>query len=542
MARSSMGAVGGLTRGLFSLQGVIAGVAALAVGGTLFDKLIGSNADLQSQQLGMAATLGANLDFVDSQGKVLDSTKSFAAAMRVSTRMTEEFEKAALKLPGSSDELAQLFSMALAPGSGAGKSVQEIQRLSGEAMTFAKIIQNDIPQASRDLQGILTGGNIGTDNKTWLLLNKNIGMTVEQFKALPEGERFDALSRAFRRFATPEVVKAYASSWEGLSSSFGDIINKGLRLVGGPIFGELSKMLGQAVDYLSDPKNEQTIRAFATELGQNLASGIRTLVQVGGQFLKWLSSVNFSSAVDTGKEFWGFLVKLWNVLSSSIVPVFEYFQGLFAGFIEYANDGTEGAVSLTDGFLGFAQGLITVIGYVAGFIALGLTVTVYSIGKAVLWLVAAWQRFAAFMGTVPERIAIGFERIKLAFFRMGLGLLENAKKNPILGFLFGLTGIDKAIGALSKAADQMDRVLGQRETRVKLQQQAADPTNQRLQYQASRLLALGDSPLEVNVTQNITSSDPEAAGAAAARGVGRAVKTAKGGRTGGDAVEQTGRE
>jgi hypothetical protein len=561
MARGVAGHIGGMTRSVFSLQGALTGIAAFAASGAVFNKLIGSNASLQSQQLGLAATIGANLEFVDSQGKVLKSNQAYMASMRVATGLTEQFEKAALNLPGSSRELAELFQGALNPSLAAGKSIKDIQRLGGEAMTFAKIMGNDIPQASRDLQGILSGGNIGLDNKTWSLINKSIGLTAEQFGKLPAAERFDKLSQAMRRFATPEIVKAFSESWDGLTSSLGDLLDQAARTVGKPVFKELSSLVKEAVGYLSDPKNKREITAFATTLGQGIAGGIRTAVNAGRalfkwftdtrsgfqsvlatgrEFAAWVSSLNFADVTRTGAQFWDFLVQLATTVTDAVVPAFNYFKDLFAQFNEYTQDGSSGAMDLTEGILAFAKGLATVVAYTAGFIALGLTVTIYSIGKAVSWITALWARFAAFVSTVPERIAIGFERVKLGFFQLGMGLLDTARQNPILGFLFGITGIDGALGKLQQAANQMDRALGTREARLTLQQAAATETDPRRQYQMYRQAA-GDTPVTVNVTNNITSSDPQAAGAAAARGTGRAVQHAiPAGRRGDDAIQQAG--
>jgi hypothetical protein len=538
-ARASVGMVGGLTRSLFSLQGVLAGVAALAVGGSLFDKLIGGNAQLQSQQLGLAATIGANLKFVDSQGRVLKSGEAFQKSMAISSQMVEQFRQDALKAPGSSQDLIQLFQGAVNPALSAGKSLPEIRKITNEALTFAKVIGNDIPQASRDLQLLLTG-NAGMDNRTWQLLASSVGYTAEQFNKLPAPERFRLLSGAFREFATPEVVEAYANSWDGLTSSLGDLIDQTLLVVGGPVFKELSKLIKDAVGYLSDPKNKAEIAAFARGLGVGLADGIRTVVGVGRTLISW-----FTSGKANLEPFMALLVSVGTFLSAKLGPTVTFFGEVFSGAFELVStwfrENQPAINEAWSGFMEIAGAILNVTIMAGGFIALGLGAIITAIGMAVVSVLSRVRAWAAFMGTLPERLAIGFERIKLAFFRMGLGLLENAKKNPILGFLFGLTGIDKAIAALSKAADQMDRALGQREARVQLQQEAADPSNERRQYQASRLLGVMDGGVNVTVNQQIMSSDPQAAGAASARGTGRAVKGAvSSGRTGSDAIEQAG--
>jgi hypothetical protein len=291
MARGSAASfskgISGAIGNLFSLKNMIIGVFALAAGGSLFDKLIGSNAKLQSQQLGLAATLNANLVLRDAKtGKELTGGAGFMAAQKVSKDLQKQFEKDALTAPGSSSELAMIFQSGLNPALQAGKSVDEMRVIAKEAMTFSKIIGNDIPQAARDIQ-LLFNGTAGMDNRTWQMLGATVGLTAEQFNKLPKAERFDRLKKAMQQFATPDVINAYAGSWDGLTSSMGDLIDQTTRTIGAPVFRELSGLLKEAVGWMTNPVNKKGIDGFAKSLGLGIVGAVRTVVRVIPQMYDW---------------------------------------------------------------------------------------------------------------------------------------------------------------------------------------------------------------------------------------------------------------
>jgi hypothetical protein len=313
--------VGAATRdmvgNLFSLKNAVVGVLAVAAGGSLFEKLIGSNAKLQSQQLGLAATLNANLVLRDAKtGKELTGGAGFMAAQKVSKDLQKQFEKDALTAPGSSSELAMIFQSGLNPALQAGKSVDEMRIIAKEAMTFSKIIGNDIPQAARDIQ-LLFNGTAGMDNRTWQMIGTTVGLTAEEFNKLPRPERFDRLKKAMQQFATPEVINAYAGSWDGLTSSMGDLIDQTTRTIGAPVFRELSGLLKEAVGWMTNPANQKGIDAFATSLGVGIVSAVRTVVRVVPQMYEWF------------KKAFAFISEITNSAA------FEQFIGLITAKIKF---------------------------------------------------------------------------------------------------------------------------------------------------------------------------------------------------------------
>jgi hypothetical protein len=320
MLRGAGAATRDMVGNLFSLKNAVIGVLAVAAGGSLFEKLIGSNAKLQSQQLGLAATLNANLVLRDAKtGKELTGGAGFMAAQKVSKDLQKQFEKDALTAPGSSSELAMIFQSGLNPALQAGKSVDEMRIIAKEAMTFSKIIGNDIPQAARDIQ-LLFNGTAGMDNRTWQMIGTTVGLTAEQFNKLPRAERFDRLKKAMQQFATTDVINAYAGSWDGLTSSMGDLIDQTTRTIGAPVFRELSGLLKEAVTWMTNPANKAGIDAFAKSLGLGIVGAVRLVVRVVPQMYEWF------------KKAFAFIGKITNSAA------FGQFIGLITAKIQFLMD------------------------------------------------------------------------------------------------------------------------------------------------------------------------------------------------------------
>jgi hypothetical protein len=494
-ARGANANIGRLNLGLGNMNGLLIGVAGAALAGVaaiaaFAARGVGLNKELEGMRLGMAATIGANLEFVNSQGKVLKGGAAFQESMRVSSKLIEEFRQDALKLPGSSQELATLFQGALNPSLAAGKTTNQIKELSKSAMTFAKVIGNDMPQAGRDLQLILTG-NAGVDNKTWSQINQTIGMTAEEFNKLPKPERFEKLQKAFKAFATPEVVNAYSQSWDGLTSSLGDVIDNINVAFTGPIFKEIKSILGESLGFLTDKKNAGAIKSIAVTLGQGVANGIKLVVNYGkgliGFFNQFGGAVGpiFQYAQDLGKTF---MDNLWPMLEGGAV-IIEEMIGIFADWFRDNKPMVDAALENFKGLVGWVGQLV---GAFASWMGMGIVGFIGGLAIGVTVFFGKLAAMVAFVKTIPARIGVELDRIKLYFMRMGQSMLLEVKKNPILSFLFGFAGIDGALKDLSSAADQLERMMNLKAGRADYEVIAADNSDPVAALKARRLLQLQD--------------------------------------------------
>ena len=563
-AAQAMGSVRNLVSSVFNLQNVILGAVGLAAGGSLFEKIIGSNATFQANRLGMGAIINGNLQFADSRGHAMRADQNFMKSLKVSSQVMKTFEDMALKSPGTSDDLIQIFKSGLNPALGAGKSITQIEDITLAALTYAKVIGNDIPQASRDLQFILSG-TADSQNKTWGQINKSVGLSTEAFNKLPSSERFDRLSKTLKSFATKEVLEEYAMSWGGLTSSLEDFQTIGFRTFGGPLFKELSGFLKEGVNWLI--KNKASVQATAAAWGQNFVGSIRSAITAGREIYGVVSRVHdviqtklapvlssvgkafdvdfgggIREAIRQGLRIYSMMVSLYGWGKEKLGPVFAEIGRGFAVHFASVNAWLQANQPLiAEAWKGFQMlsGIVLRVGSAfAAILGMGIVITIEAIGLAVLYTFAQFRKFYAFVESFPLRMANAFDGVKIQFLRLGAWLLDTAKRIPVLGILFGIG--DVVLGGTAAATANIAAIQGAMDRRA-LEITAGDPTDPRKQYGASRLLALdqtrtqgaatanttnlanSSAKTEVIVNQNITTSDPVVAGNIAAAGVQKAI-------------------
>jgi hypothetical protein len=511
--------------GLMNMKMMLVGLLTLAAGGSLFSKIIGSNAELQMSRLSMGAVINANLQFRDSQGVALKSNQNFIRSMKVSTGVLGDLENMAMRLPGTTQDLTGIFRLALNPSLSAGKTIKEIEALSASTMVFAKITGTDMPQASRDLQFMLNG-QADSVNKTFAALKDIMGVQSEGFNKLTKAERFGKISAAFKQFVTKEALEEYASSWDGVTSTLDDFSSIALRTFGGPLFKMLSTNLQSGVEWLT--KNKESVMATSLAWGTNFVGGIK-------------------NAIDMGSKAFAFYKEHEKIINGLTIGIGLVVAGIWAW--------NAAQIALT-----LVQNLNPVmLAITAVALGIGLIITHWDQVRPVLepglkWLAGAWSTVTrslnvmlAFVKSIPLRFANAWDGIKIQFLRLGAWLLDTAKRIPVLGILFGIG--DQMLGGTAAATANIAAIQGAMDRRA-LEITAGDPSDPRKQYGASRLLAMdptrtqgaatanttnlanSSAKTEVTVHQNITTSDPVVAGNVAAQGVQRSIPKAPNPRVG----------
>lgn len=349
--------VSNVVSSVFNLQNALIGAAALMTGGVFYKALIGSNAELENQQLGMAAVINANLQFKNSTGQLLDSRENFNEAMKVSSTLVNQFTRDAIKSAGSSQELIEIANVAINPTLAAGGSVQTVRELANQALSVAKILNIDTPQAARDIQQILSG-NAGSEVLTFRGLRSFLG-SAEEFNALTAPQRLAKLQDAMARFATPEAIAAQANSWKGLTSSIGDFWTLTTRTLGGPLFAKIKGGLQRIVEALVDAEGNPTelannITARVTAIGEGIARGFDRSVKFGNQLATF------------------YRTKLYPALQTYVLPVIRYFVKTFQQGFEVVSGFIKQNPEFVDKMIKGAAVVLALTTAAAGFTALGL--------------------------------------------------------------------------------------------------------------------------------------------------------------------------
>lgn len=487
--------MGRLTAGFRSQYAAVAGLVALLTGGSLIGGMIGLNKELQNQELSMAAIINANMRFKDSQGNVVDAQKQFQLSMEASRAMVERFQKDAITSPGTSRDLAEIFTVAVNPALQAGASLERIAELSNLAITTAKITNVDIPQASRDIMQMLTG-NAGLEVLLFRQLRAQIGLTAKEFNQLPAPERLERLEKAMRKFATPDAVNAYARSIDGLQSSMQEYLELFLRAFGAPLAREYQKYLGMSVDYLT--KNRDVLLENATAYGEKLVQGIKDVVALGRDIMQFYT--------DNKREIDGFAIGIGSIIV--LTNSWRVAQILLNGAM------------LLNPYAATLAGLALLVGQIITHWDMLRNSALNAIDEIII-KIAELTPFLRGLAFIPGMSGLnpilaeleiqGAQASDRMLNRFAPNMLENA----------GANANQNAVNTIgNNLANPFMSTMPTAQT-----QQVAQPGITNPFYGK-----LGDT--NVQVSQNITSSDPVAAGNAAARGIQNAMGVAEARRGG----------
>lgn len=213
-----------ISMGKWALLGAGAlGVRALAEGITTL------NSEAETATIGIAGMLQAGGAFND-----------FQAAMGRSTELMDEMRKDAAALPGTFDDLRRVFEGGLLGSLAAGKTSKQAEKMAASFMAVSKMLNVDSHTAGRELS-MLLGGRAGAHVVLWSRLQPIIGKTAQEFNAMSNKDRFEAIEKALKGF--DPAVRAFAHTWDAISSTTKDIWTHFKRMAATPMFNALKSDL-----------------------------------------------------------------------------------------------------------------------------------------------------------------------------------------------------------------------------------------------------------------------------------------------------------
>jgi hypothetical protein len=308
----------------------------------------------------------------------------------------------------------------------------------------------------------------------------------ETFNALAAPERMKMFQDAMNKFITPELMAEAQNSWKALTSSVEDFRKFFVRKMGAPLFEKFKGGLKSLVAFFVE--NKETIGKVATFIGKAIVFPFEVAQPVIAFFGKRFSELN---------ELFAQNPKVSALVIKGVTTLFKGL-GLLVGVTLAV-----GAAFVGIGALGITT-IFTGIGWAVGKVVQGATD-----------LYTAWQEAGGGIGGVLTVLGNALEGLKiiafnvfdnilLSFVNLGLGLLQAAKDTPLLG---------KAIGF----ADSSLNIQSGLESRAAQLQSNIESRGGTVWGGASTSNSMGD----LNVTNIISTSDPVAAGEAAARNTGK---------------------
>ncbi len=503
-------------RSAVGLRNLALGAGAVGVG--LAAALVKSNRDLENQTLAMTGLINANLQFKNARGGLLNQEENFRASMRASNKVIDQMRADAAKGAGNTEERILAFNATLNAVTGAaGGNLQTVRKLANQVVTVSKLslqLMNDPAQAARDAQAILEG-RAQADVNLFQFLKAQLG-DAGAFNKLTAPERLERFTKALSGIATPSLIKAQAQSFDGLTSSLGDFAAKLTQVLGGPLFARIRQGLSSILTRLSD--SQDTLTIWAQRVGEGIGRGFDLALQFGSR----LAAFTQSTIIPIFNQVWpviqritSFISDLAQIVAARLTPIVQFFAATFSdGFAlvqGWLKDNQPFVNDFVDGLKLTVKWGADLLGWAVGFIGTGLGAVIAGIGVGVMAVFAGFKRLDDFLKQ------FGFIGLIKGF---GAAMLDmknqilNALDGILLGFLNTIKSIPGAdlLGLGGGARDLLGQRMNSRDIATGAAYNAAMPPS-------------GNTT--VNVTNHVTTSDPQAAAAAVNRGVGRAVTSAQ---------------
>ena len=196
-------------------------------------------------------------------------TNKLADNLAMSDEMLVRMRKHAAELPGTFEDLAEIYQRALPGGAKAGQSAMGIEKLSADMMAVGKAFGLNAAIIGTEVAEIMEG----RANKRMPLfakLSQFMGpdMNANKFNALGEDKKWEMLNAALSKFSP--MVKAYADTWDAISSTTESYVQNIIRVGSAGIFASLKEDL-QAVNTWYE-KNEASIMKVVSAIFDGLSN------------------------------------------------------------------------------------------------------------------------------------------------------------------------------------------------------------------------------------------------------------------------------
>lgn len=229
-----------------TVAGATAGAAVAAGLGKALHAGIDFASTIESSQIGIASI------------KTMMQDVPFPRALQQSAVVIEGLRRKMARLPGEFRDGLEMYSSISPAGAQLGLSDKRMLDMSTRGVAVAAALGINQATFAHELSSAL-GGRVTSA----MPLARKLGLHQAEWKKLKPEERVDYFEKLFTK-ADPGI-EAYASSWQGLTSSAKDNSRNVARSFAAPLFATLKGELGRGLDWFGS--NEDAVHAFATRLG-----------------------------------------------------------------------------------------------------------------------------------------------------------------------------------------------------------------------------------------------------------------------------------
>lgn len=241
-----------------------AGIGVAYVGGAM--------AELEGKSIQLASVLAA-------------ATKTPFDVMEKQTRsLFDQFRNDAVESAGETGDFVDIASKIAGPIMGAGKSMEDLHRITKGVVEMAPSLGIDFKQAGSDVMRMLQG-TAGMESPLFaaMVAIPSLGIKkAEEFNKLNPEKRIAKLEEALQNPAFRAAASAYGNSWKGMVSTFEDVAKGAGMALGEPLFGLAKRGLASFnKEAMRFSQNEGGLRL--ARLGKIVAGDFETLARVVGR-------------------------------------------------------------------------------------------------------------------------------------------------------------------------------------------------------------------------------------------------------------------
>jgi hypothetical protein len=277
-AQRNLAAALGPLDGLFTRVGTaVAGLAGAAGLGLAIRRGFEYSQNLEQQRIGLAGTLSANLEYVDSMGRVADASEAYQAALVDSDRILRQIEASALETSATIPQLADAFNTAVgtARASGLALDLDRILDVTTRIVQAAPAMNVRMDQLAQEIRALFSG-DVNED----ALIAKRLGFTGAQIKELiREGKLYEEILQRTEAYGIAAAEQA--KTLRGTIVNVMEVIDSALARAFEPLFAGLKPKILAIGTWFS--ANADTIGSVVGRI----VGGIDRVIDTTGE---WISN------------------------------------------------------------------------------------------------------------------------------------------------------------------------------------------------------------------------------------------------------------
>jgi len=311
--------IGGITRRLTSMTTIVAGFAAYGAGRSMWDALIGSNAEMESRMVTMRTLIGD----ADKAAKLVSDIRDYAAATPFGEGELIEGSKRLLRLTG--DNIARN---------------QELLKLASQMAAINP--SRNTTDAAEALLDASTGEFERLKEFGIKLSKKQVDDARKSGQTLGEAAMESVFAAVKKQTGGRDVVAALSGTFQGIKSTLTDELKTTFRDLGGGAFDEIKKGMKSISAALSALRANPKFQAQLVKMSDVLAEGAKWAIELVPQLIENIPNAierigqvfgTISDIFDKIKNFYNEHPKLVKAVAGGLAVKFGY-DSLFGEEVE----------------------------------------------------------------------------------------------------------------------------------------------------------------------------------------------------------------